>query len=223
MNYVTHPLSSAYISIFPQEISKFALSRNTDIDCMLIHNFQFFLTYFESLRISLTNIIAILIMSAKIATIGFLKIKVFWNKKYNVIISANGIINQFLSRGSNCIVDVVRWPKFVSSSIYIKEVVIPQCYNDLARKISSSEGYSWLKFSNLGMALIITLKFYINVEKGSKLKTRKFKGLILRFAEVTEEKLVGGPFWGGGGGGGGGGGAALFAPSPFPPPPPNPE
>ena len=141
---------------------------------MLIHYFQFFLTYLESLKISLINIIAILIMSAKIATIGFLKIKVSWNKKYKVIISVKGITNQILSRDSNCIVDVVTWPKFGNSSIYKTEVVIPQCYNDLTRKISSLEGYSWLKFSNLGLALSITLKFYTNVEKGLKLKTRRF-------------------------------------------------
>ena len=32
------PLTSADISIFPLEI-KFVISRNTDIDCILVHNF----------------------------------------------------------------------------------------------------------------------------------------------------------------------------------------
>ena len=32
------------------------------------------------------------------------------------------------------------------------------------------------------------------MEKGLKLKVRKFRGLIFTFAEVTEEKLVGGFF-----------------------------
>ena len=42
MNYVTLPLSSADISIFSTEISNFAISRNTDIDCILIHNLYLF-------------------------------------------------------------------------------------------------------------------------------------------------------------------------------------
>ena len=38
----------------------------------------------------------------------------------------------------------------------------------------------------------MNLKFYTSVEKGLKLKARKFLGLILTFAEVTGEKLIGG-------------------------------
>ena len=45
---------------------------------------------------------------------------------------------------------------------------------------------------NLGLALGINLKFYTIVAKGLKLKLRKFLGLIPTFAEVTEEKLLGG-------------------------------
>ena len=37
----------------------------------------------------------------------------------------------------------------------------------------------------------MALKFYTSVEKGLKLKIRKFGGLIPTFVEVTEEKLVG--------------------------------
>ena len=39
MNRVTHPLSSADIRIFHRKSANFAVSRNTDIDCILIHNF----------------------------------------------------------------------------------------------------------------------------------------------------------------------------------------
>ena len=42
------------------------------------------------------------------------------------------------------------------------------------------------------LALGIALKFYANVEKGLKLKVRKFLGLIRMFVEVTGEKLVDG-------------------------------
>ena len=40
----------------------------------------------------------------------------------------------------------------------------------------------------------MTMKFYTNDAKVLKLKVRKFCGLSLTFAEVTEEKLVGGLF-----------------------------
>ena len=68
--------------------------------------------------------VAILKMSAKLATLGPLKIKVFWNKGYDVIIYVYEVTNQILSRGSNCIVDVVMLPKFGNSSIYTREVII---------------------------------------------------------------------------------------------------
>ena len=68
--------------------------------------------------------VAILMMSAKMATSGLLKIKVFWNKDYDVITPVNDVINKFLSHDSKYIVDVVMWPKFGNSSIYIREVII---------------------------------------------------------------------------------------------------
>ena len=59
--------------------------------------------------------VAILMMSAKMATLGLLKIKIFWNKGYDVIIYVHDVTNQILSRESNCIVDVVMWPKIGNS------------------------------------------------------------------------------------------------------------
>ena len=63
-------------------------------------------------------------MSAKLATPGLLKITVFWNKGYDVIISVDDVTNKILSRDSNYIIDVVMWPKFGNSSICIREVII---------------------------------------------------------------------------------------------------
>ena len=60
-------------------------------------------------------------MSAKLATLGLLKIKVFWNKGYDVIISVHDVTNKILSRDSNYIVDVVM---FSNSSISMREVII---------------------------------------------------------------------------------------------------
>ena len=49
----------------------------------------------------------ILMMSAKLATPGLLKINIFQNKGYDVIIPDFDAINKILSRESNYIVDVV--------------------------------------------------------------------------------------------------------------------
>ena len=53
-----------------------------------------------------------LMMSAKMATPGILKIKIFWSKDYYVIYSVCDVTNKILSLHSNYIVDVVMWPKF---------------------------------------------------------------------------------------------------------------
>ena len=63
-------------------------------------------------------------MSAKIATLGLLKVKLFWNKGYDAIISVHDVTNKVLSRESNYVVDVVMWPKFGNSSVSIREVII---------------------------------------------------------------------------------------------------
>ena len=52
-------------------------------------------------------------MSAKLATLGPLKIKVYWNKGYDVT-------NKIISSDSNYTVYVVIWSKFDNSSIYEK-------------------------------------------------------------------------------------------------------
>ena len=68
--------------------------------------------------------VTILMMSAKMATPGLRKIKVFWKKGYDVIISVNDVTNKILSRDSNYIVDVVMWPKFGNSRTSMREVII---------------------------------------------------------------------------------------------------
>ena len=51
--------------------------------------------------------VTILMMSAKMNTLGPLEIKVFSNKIYDVMISVYDIINKNLSRDSSYIADVV--------------------------------------------------------------------------------------------------------------------
>ena len=59
--------------------------------------------------------VTILIMSAKMATPGLLKIRVFWNEGYDVIISVHDVTNKILSCDSNYIIDVVMWPNCTTS------------------------------------------------------------------------------------------------------------
>ena len=63
-------------------------------------------------------------MSAKLATLGLLKIKVFWNKEHEVIIFVHDVTNKSISRDPNYTVDAVMRPKFGNSGISMKEVII---------------------------------------------------------------------------------------------------
>ena len=63
-------------------------------------------------------------MSAKMAILDLLKIKVFWNKVYDVIISVHDVTNKILSRELNYIVKVVMWPKFGNYSISMRELIL---------------------------------------------------------------------------------------------------
>ena len=122
MNYVAHSLRSADISIFSPVVT----SRNTDIDRFFIifKNISNSFNFFESLKVVLINMVEILIISAKLATLGLLKIKVFWNIDYDLIISVHDVTNKILSHDSNYNEDVVMWPKFGNSSIFMREIII---------------------------------------------------------------------------------------------------
>ena len=64
-----------------------------------------------------------MVMSVKMATLGLLKIKLFWNKGYDVIVSVCDVTNNILSHDSNYFVDVVMWPMFGNSSISRRRVI----------------------------------------------------------------------------------------------------
>ena len=68
--------------------------------------------------------VIILIISAKMAILGLLKIKVLWDKGYDVIIHVHDVTHKVLSRDSNYFVDAVMWSKFGNSSISMIEVII---------------------------------------------------------------------------------------------------
>ena len=79
---------------------------------------------FESLKVFLIKTGCNFDDVSKLAVLDLLKINVFWNKGYDVIISGHDVTNKILSRESNYIVDVVMWPKFGNASISMREVVI---------------------------------------------------------------------------------------------------
>ena len=56
-------------------------------------------------------------MPAKLATLGLLKLKLFWTEGYDVKIYVYDVTNKFLSRDLNLIVDLVKRSKFHLTSI----------------------------------------------------------------------------------------------------------
>ena len=65
----------------------------------------------------------ILMMPAKMTTLRLLRIKVLWNKGYDVITSVYGVTKQILPVESNYIVNVVMWRKIGNSSTSMREVI----------------------------------------------------------------------------------------------------
>ena len=63
-------------------------------------------------------------MSAKLATLDILKIKVYSIKGYDVVISVRDVTKNVFPSELNYIVDVVMWIKFGNSSISMSEVII---------------------------------------------------------------------------------------------------
>ena len=78
--------------------------------------------------------VTVLLVSAKITTLGLLKIKVFWNKGYDIIIFVQDIMSKTLSLDSSEVVDVVMLPKFDKSSTFMREVIITSISYEFGKK-----------------------------------------------------------------------------------------
>ena len=124
INHVTHPLTSVDISIFLLEIRKCCYIKKYRYRFYFDPYLIFFLNFLESLKIVLINMVTIFMMSAKMAALALLKIKLFWNKGYDAINSVHDVTNKILSCDSNYIVNVVMWPKFGNCRISMREVII---------------------------------------------------------------------------------------------------
>ena len=141
--------------------------------------------------------VAVLMMSAKLATLGLLKMKVFWSIGYDTIAFVHGLTNKILSCDSNYIVDVVMWQgdQSLITSSFMSEVIITWILWGFDKKKQFFEGCSWFKFNNLGLALLMTLKFYTSVAKRLKLKVRKFLGASSYICRSYRRKTCRGIFW----------------------------
>ena len=80
--------------------------------------------FFESLNVALINMVTILMLPTKVANLGFFKIKVFWNKGYDVKVFVHDLTTKILLHDLNDIVDAAIWSKFGNSSISMKGVTI---------------------------------------------------------------------------------------------------
>ena len=101
------PLRSVDISSFSSKISNFCYIKKCRYRLHFNKKFLILLTFSKFSKVALTNMVAILMMSAKLATLGLLKLKVFRNKGNDIIISAHDVTNKILSRDSNYIVVMV--------------------------------------------------------------------------------------------------------------------
>ena len=92
---MTHPLSSANIRSFSPEISNFYYIKKYRYRLHFNTQFLILLTFFESLKIVLINMVAILMMSTKLSPLD-LKVKLFGDKGYNVKIYIHDFATNFL-------------------------------------------------------------------------------------------------------------------------------
>ena len=109
-------------------------------------------TFSETLKVVLMNMVEVLMMSAKWDTLGLLRIKIFWNKGYDIVIFAHNVTNK------------ITWLKFYCTYGHATKIT------NLSRYINFFDRYSWFKFSNLGLALGTTLKIFTSVAEDLKLK-----------------------------------------------------
>ena len=100
-------LSYAGINIFLQEISNFCYIKKYEYRLHFDTEFLILLTLFNSLKVILIDMVATLKMPAKLATLGLLKIKVYWIKGCDVIISVYDVNKKILSHESSYNVDMV--------------------------------------------------------------------------------------------------------------------
>ena len=113
-----------------------------------------------------------LMMPAKMATLGLLKIKIFWNEGFDVIISVHDVSNK---RNSNYMHMWSYDQSLVTLAFLWKKLSWSQFYKNWTGKTTFFEGWSWFNLNNLGLALGMGLKFYTSlVCRGHTIKINKW-------------------------------------------------
>ena len=93
------------------------------------------LTFFESWKIFLVNVVTISMMSAKVAALSLLKVKAFWSHKF-----CPWRHQQNLPCDSNYTADTAMRPKFSKCSISMREVTITSVLHRFHQKSQFFEG-----------------------------------------------------------------------------------
>ena len=140
--------------------------------------------------------IAILMMTEKLVTLGLLKVKTFWDKDLDVIIRIHDVTSKISSRDSNYIANMIMWPKIVNFSISMRGIIIISILQGCDQKNQFFSGVFLVQVQLFRTGTMV-LEFFSSVANVLKFKVGKFRRLISTFVEVTGEKLVGdlfGPF-----------------------------
>ena len=110
-------LSSGNIRLFSPEIGKFWYVKKYRYRLHFDTQFLVLVTFFESFKIVLINMVTILMMTSKMTSPYLLKIKTFCNKDYDIISFSMTSPLKFViwSIDWNYIANVVMWPNFGNS------------------------------------------------------------------------------------------------------------
>ena len=129
-------------------------------------------SFFNSLKIVLINMITILMISAKMATLGFLKITVFWNKGYDVVMSVYDVTNK-IYHVTQIILQM--WSCLVTLAFLWEKLSQPQFCKGLTRNPPPPFFFFFfwggvlVQVQWFGTDTSMALKFYSSVVKGSPL------------------------------------------------------
>ena len=110
-------LASAF---FNQKPANFAVSRSTDILCMLVHNFNAF-NFFQPFNNFLINMATMLIKSERMAALGPFKIRIFF-KTFVHDITKKKLLHDIILKMCSCehslVILAFLWQKLSSSEFY---------------------------------------------------------------------------------------------------------
>ena len=160
--------------ILHQKSANFAISRKYMYRLHFDTKFLVLLTFLESLKIVLIRKVTIFMISAKMATPGLLKITIFWNKGYDVIISVHDVTNKILSGDSNLNVDVVMWPNFGNFNISMRKVTIISILQGFDQKNCFFCGVVLVQVQQFGTGTRYELWILHHCGKRVKTKNQKF-------------------------------------------------